>query len=560
MKRAALAIVLGLAASAASAQPYAISWSTVDGGGAMGAAGGSFRLDGTAGQPDAGGPFAGSPFVLHAGFWAIAASGAVGPQADLAVAKTNGHASSIPGQVVTWTVTVTNAGPSPVTGATVTDVPPASVSGVAWTCAASAGSSCPPTGSGPINAAVGLLAGGSATFQLGGVVDPGATGLLANTASVTAPPGVADPATANNAATDTDSLTPRADLAVALSGAPDPVAPGAPLVYTLRATNLGPSRSPGMTLSSATDPALDFVWSLPGGPTCTFAAGTLTCVLGPLDPGGDATVTLNVRLNPVVPASISGSAAVAGLVNDPASANNAAQATTAVEAPPPFAELLHGTRLERALPAVVGVAGDQFRIRQEPYSSYEVVVDGASGDLGLGAGPGLERLDDAGAVLQAAQAAGGGPARSLRFSNATSAAIVGERVRVRTMNPAHLGSPQDTYRLRAWDTTLTVPRFNNSGSQVTVLLLQNPTTEPVTPTLYFWSPAGTLLATHTPAAPLPPRGLLVLGTAGIPALAGASGAVTIVHDAPYGALAGKAVALEPASGFSFDSPMLSRPR
>jgi hypothetical protein len=52
----------------------------------------------------------------------------------------------------------------------------------------------------------------------------------------------------------------------------------------------------------------------------------------------------------------------------------------------------------------------------------------------------------------------------------------------------------------------------------------------------------------------------VLGTAGIPALAGASGAVTIVHDAPFGALAGKAVALEPASGFSFDSPMLSRPR
>jgi hypothetical protein len=29
---------------------------------------------------------------------------------------------------------------------------------------------------------------------------------------------------------------------------------------------------------------------------------------------------------------------------------------------------------------------------------------------------------------------------------------------------------------------------------------------------------------------------------------------------PYGALAGKAVALEPASGFSFDSPLTYKPR
>ena len=92
------------------------------------------------------------------------------------------------------------------------------------------------------------------------------------------------------------------------------------------------------------------------------------------------------------------------------------------------------------------------------------------------------------------------------------------------------------------------------------MLLQNPTAEPVTATLYFWSPAGDLLATHSPIAPLPPKGLLVLATAGIPALAGASGTITAVHDAPYGALAGKTVALEPSTGFSFDSPMLHRPR
>jgi uncharacterized repeat protein (TIGR01451 family) len=557
MRRAALSIVLGLAAPAAWAQPYTISWSTVDGGGTMSAAGGAFVLGGTIGQPDAGGPFAGSPFVLHGGFWALTAGG-VAPESDLAIAKTNGQASSVPGQPVTWTVTVSNAGPAAVTGATVTDVPPASVSGAAWTCTASPGSSCPLSGSGPINAAVNLLTGGSATFQLGGLVDAAATGQLANTASVTPPPGVTDPVAANNAATDTDQLTPQADLGLTISDTPDPVAPGAPLVYTLQASNAGPSRSPGMTLTSAPDPSLvDFVSSTPGAPTCTYAAGTLTCSLGPLDPGEAETVTLNVRVKPAALAPIVNGGAVTGQAADPVSGNDTAQATTAVQAPPPFTELLHGTRLERALPAVVGVAGDQFHIRQSPYASYEVVVDGASGDLGVGNGPGLELLDETGAVLQASQAVGSGPARSLRFANATSAAV-DRLVRVRTMDPGQVGGPEDTYRLRAWDTTLAVPRFNNAGSQVTVVLLQNPTAEAVTATLYFWSANGAQLATHV--APIPPKGLHVLATAGIPALLGASGSITAVHDAPYGALAGKTVALEPTTGFSFDSPMLPRPR
>ena len=36
-------------------------------------------------------------------------------------------------------------------------------------------------------------------------------------------------------------------------------------------------------------------------------------------------------------------------------------------------------------------------------------------------------------------------------------------------------STSDTYRVRFYDTTYTVPRFNNSGTQATVLLVQNAT-------------------------------------------------------------------------------------
>ena len=43
-------------------------------------------------------------------------------------------------------------------------------------------------------------------------------------------------------------------------------------------------------------------------------------------------------------------------------------------------------------------------------------------------------------------------------------------------------------------------------------------------------------------------------------VAGQGGTITVSHDGRYGDLAGKTVALEPSTGFSFDSPMLPVPR
>ncbi len=64
----ALAIFAALAfSSAAHAQPFAIDWYTVDGGGGT-SAGGSFTLSGTIGQPDAG-VMSGGSFTLSGGFW-----------------------------------------------------------------------------------------------------------------------------------------------------------------------------------------------------------------------------------------------------------------------------------------------------------------------------------------------------------------------------------------------------------------------------------------------------------------------------------------------------------
>ena len=59
---------------------------------------------------------------------------------------------------------------------------------------------------------------------------------------------------------------------------------------------------------------------------------------------------------------------------------------------------------------------------------------------------------------------------------------------------------------------------------------------------------------------LNPKGTLVLDTTTVPGADGVGGAITVAHDGGYGDLSGKTVAVEPATGFSFDSPLLPRVR
>jgi uncharacterized repeat protein (TIGR01451 family) len=129
------------------------------------------------------------------------------PITDLSITKTDGVTSTTRGGTLTYTITVGNAGPSTATGATVTDTFPASLAVSSWTCLASGGSSCAATGTG--NARTGtvtLLNGGTATFTATATVSGTAIGQIANTATVAAGGGAIDVNTANNSASDTDTL------------------------------------------------------------------------------------------------------------------------------------------------------------------------------------------------------------------------------------------------------------------------------------------------------------------------------------------------------------------
>jgi hypothetical protein len=223
-------------------------------------------------------------------------------------------------------------------------------------------------------------------------------------------------------------------------------------------------------------------------------------------------------------------------------------------------ELVHGADQLHDLGVLTPPAPDQdwYGISQRPYSSYDVVVDATSGDVGQTLL--LDRIDtDGSTVLQSGASAGLGFSRVLRFRNLGATAVDGQHVRIQSGSCTTDCGADDVYRIRAYDTTYAVPRFNNSATQVTVLLLQNPGSDPVDVTVYFWSAAGALVATHTPSTPVAPKALLVVNTATVPGAAGQSGAMTVSHTAGYGGLAGKTVALEPATGFSFDTPMVPQP-
>lgn len=217
-------------------------------------------------------------------------------------------------------------------------------------------------------------------------------------------------------------------------------------------------------------------------------------------------------------------------------------------------ELIHGTVQEHDLGALPGNVADEdwYRILQRRESSYEIVVDSISGDISPIS---LQRIGSNGTtVLQTAPSATI-VARSLRWVNATNTLVTDEFIKVSSGCGSTCGA-DDVYHIRAYDTTIAVARFNNSGSQITVVLAQNPTEAPIGGTMFFYNTAGALLATN--AFVVPAKGLAVVNASTIGALVGQSGSLTIAHDGAYGSLNVKAVALEPSTGFSFDTPGVYR--
>lgn len=220
-------------------------------------------------------------------------------------------------------------------------------------------------------------------------------------------------------------------------------------------------------------------------------------------------------------------------------------------------DLAHGSDEAHDLAARPGPLADidLSWMPQDPYSSWEVTIDGLSG---AAIGTNLQRLNNDGtAILQLSTTptVAGGFSRTLAWANASPVAAI-DLIRVYAADCTTSCTAQARYRIHAYETTISVPRYNNSGTQVTVLLVQNHRATPHTGTVYFWSASGALVGTQP--LTLAPKALQVLNTSTISP--GTSGSITIVHNSGYGGLAAKSVALEPSTGFSFDTIGVYKPK
>jgi uncharacterized repeat protein (TIGR01451 family) len=213
------------------------------------------------------------------------------------------------GQALNYTVTVANAGPGPVNGATVTDpLPPALVGhGFTWTCVSTPGSTCSASGSGNISDTVNVAVGGTLTYTVTGTVPLGTTGTLTNTATVTPPIGVIDTNCTPSCSSVNNNPTPVVNTTKSLftvngvaANAATPVSAGDVLVYHIVSTNTGGALG-SAALSDPVPANTTYTGTGEGWTSCPTGSVAGTACTQSVPVGAGASVTTNYTVTVVNP-------------------------------------------------------------------------------------------------------------------------------------------------------------------------------------------------------------------------------------------------------------------
>jgi uncharacterized repeat protein (TIGR01451 family) len=270
--------------------------------------------------------------------------------ADLVIQK-NGPAVVAAGGSITYTLTVSNAGPGFASGVTVSDVVPVQVSASSVTCGGPlGGATCGPTGNytfagNTLNATIASLpSGGSVALTITGTVNANASGSFTNAATVNPPAGVIDPNTSNNSSvvsTTIGTVPTTADVSI-IKTATSSVQVGGAISYQLTVVNAGPASANGAAVTDVVPAAVTGVTTscmAAGGATCpaTIPAGNNLSVAIPNLPSGGQVTFMVVGTAPATAQVLNNTASVsvpAG-ITDPTPGNNTSTATTNVIASAP---------------------------------------------------------------------------------------------------------------------------------------------------------------------------------------------------------------------------------
>jgi uncharacterized repeat protein (TIGR01451 family) len=204
----------------------------------------------------------------------------------------------------------------------------------------------------------GATGGGICTFGLFCSAVPGANRTLADSIAVSL-----DPAGGVNAVW-TDNITPSgkviqftcqnsgpssiagapdlngcygpADISITQTDSQDPVSPGGTFTYHLTVTNNGtpamPATTSGVTITDVLSAGVTLVSATPNTGTCS-GTSTVTCDLGIFPSGATSTVDIVVQVAANASGTLTNTATVTALTNDPSPGNNTATEVTSVTAP-----------------------------------------------------------------------------------------------------------------------------------------------------------------------------------------------------------------------------------
>lgn len=238
-------------------------------------------------------------------------------KADLSLVKRAIPDPALPGQNVTYRLTVKNAGPSTARNVTVTDPLPAGVSFV------SASPGCAASG-GTVACTVAALASGAAqSFDVTGSVAASSTGSLVNTAKVTS--DTPDPNPSDDTASITTPVRQLADLTITKTADPLSVLLGETASYTLTVVNHGPSTANDVVV---TDTAGDGITPMTAAPSQGSCSSPSSCQLGPLASGATATVIVTATSTAL--GTVGNTAAVSSTTADPDPSDNVDSASIVV--------------------------------------------------------------------------------------------------------------------------------------------------------------------------------------------------------------------------------------
>jgi uncharacterized repeat protein (TIGR01451 family) len=234
--------------------------------------------------------------------------------ADMTVAK-SGPVSAAPGETITYTILVSNAGPGRATSVVVTDT---LAPGLTFVSAPNGGTLGGNVVTWPTLQS--LDAGASVQYTVSVIV---AAGTQTDVAAVTA--ATADPDPSNNHATAT-TVAAQADLAASKTG-PASVLAGATITWSITVNNNGQSPATGVVLQDTLPQGVTFVSATGGG---TFANGVVTWSAASLAGGQNVIVSVEA-LAPNGAATLTNVARVSAATRDPDPTNNRSTTTTTVE-------------------------------------------------------------------------------------------------------------------------------------------------------------------------------------------------------------------------------------